>query len=411
MERACLVRACVGLNLFPVTRLVQIEFSYRFLPMPALGHKCVQPSRSGMKLAVYHSFSSLNSRFHMKLIIQIPCYNEEQTLKATLDELPRRVAGFDEVEWLVINDGSTDQTANIARQYGVDRIVSHAVNRGLSRAFLTGLEACLARGADVIVNTDADNQYCAADISELVKPILSGQADMVIGARPIGAIQEFSLVKKWLQRLGSRVVRRVSRTTVEDATSGFRAFSRAAAQQLHVFNSYTYTLETIIQAGLSGLEIKSIPVRVNPPVRQSRLVQSVPSYIRRSVMTIFRILVTYRPFAFFTVCGMGFFGPGFALGMRFTVAYLEGAGQGKVQSLILASLLMSIGVLMFAIAIMAELIAVNRRLLERTRWQLHQLSDRIIGSQTRILPPPAPWAMLHRLEDHIAAQQLGPNVE
>lgn len=313
----------------------------------------------------------------MKLIIQIPCYNEEQTLKSTLDALPRAVAGFDEVEWLVINDGSTDKTAGVARDCGVDCVISHPVNRGLARAFITGLEACLERRADVIINTDADNQYCAADIPELVKPILSGQADMVIGARPIDAIREFSPLKKWLQRIGSRVVRMVSRTNVEDAPSGFRAFSRAAAQQLHVFNSYTYTLETVIQAGLSGLVIQSVPVRVNPPTRQSRLVRSVPLYLRRSVVTICRILITYRPFSFFALCGLVFFAPGFALGVRFVVAYAEGAGQGKVQSLILASLLMLIGVLLFVIAIVAELIAVNRRLLERTRWQLHKLEDRL----------------------------------
>lgn len=313
----------------------------------------------------------------MKLIIQIPCYNEERTIKTTLDELPRTVAGFDEVEWLVINDGSTDKTAEVARQCGADCVISHPVNRGLARAFTTGLEACLERGADVIINTDADNQYCAADIPELVKPILACHADIVIGARPIDAIREFSLLKKWLQRIGSGLVRMVSRTTVEDAPSGFRAFSRAAAQQLHVFNSYTYTLETVIQAGLGGLVIKSVPVRVNHPTRQSRLIRSVPSYVRRSFVTICRILITYRPFSFFALCGLLFFAPGFALGVRFVIDYAQGAGQGKVQSLILASLLMLIGVLLLMIAIVAELIAVNRRLLERTRWQLHKLEDRL----------------------------------
>jgi hypothetical protein len=242
---------------------------------------------------------------------------------------------------------------------------------------MTGLEACLERGADVIVNTDADNQYCAADIPELVRPILCNQADMVVGARPIDKHKEFSPIKKLLQRLGSWVVRVVSKTAVTDAPSGFRAFSRSAAQQLHVFNSYTYTLETIIQAGLSGLEIKSVPVRVNPKSRESRLIRSMPAYVRRSFVTICRILITYRPFSFFTVCGSLFFVPGFALGIRFVVAYLETGGQGMIQSLILASLLMLIGVLLFAIAIVAELIAVNRRLLERTRWQLHKLEDRL----------------------------------
>lgn len=319
----------------------------------------------------------------MKLIIQIPCFNEEKTLKTTLASLPRQVAGFDKVEWLVIDDGSRDKTVEVARKCGVDHIISHAVNRGLARTFLTGLEASLERGADAIVNTDADNQYCAADIPNLVQPILCNQADMVIGARPISLHKEFSPLKKILQRLGSWVVRIVSKTNVADAPSGFRAFSRSAAQQLHVFNSYTYTLETIIQAGLSGLEIKSVPVRVNPKVRDSRLIRSVPAYLRRSFVTICRILITYRPFSFFTLCGSIFFLPGFALGVRFVIAYLEGAGAGKVQSLILASMLILIGVLLFAIAIVAELIAVNRRLLERTRWQLHKLEDRL----GRNMPP------------------------
>ena len=200
---------------------------------------------------------------------------------------------------------------------------------------------------------------------------------MVVGARPIDAIQHFSPIKKLLQRLGSKVVRTVSRTSVQDAPSGFRAFSRSAAQQLHVFNTYTYTLETVIQAGLSGLAVKSVPIRVNSKTRESRLIRSIPSYVRRSFITIVRILITYRPFSFFTTCGVIFFAPGFALGLRFIVSYLEGGGQGKVQSLILASLLMLIGVLLFAIAVVAELIAVNRRLLERTRWQLHKLEDRL----------------------------------
>ena len=290
--------------------------------------------------------------------------------------------GFDRVEWLIINDGSADKTVDVARQCGVDHIVSHAVNRGLARAFVTGLEACLERGADVIVNTDADNQYCAADICNLVKPILANEADMVVGARPISTIKEFSWVKKWLQGLGSKLVRFVSKTNVKDAPSGFRAFSRSAAQQLHVFNTYTYTLETIIQAGLSGLEVKSVPVGVNPKSRESRLIRSLPSYLRRSFVTICRILITYRPFSFFTVCSLMFFIPGFALAVRFVFAYLQGQGQGMVQSLILSSLLMMIGVLLFAIAVVAELIAVNRRLLEKTRWQLHKLEDRLGRKET-----------------------------
>jgi glycosyltransferase involved in cell wall biosynthesis len=313
----------------------------------------------------------------MKLIIQIPCFNEEGTLKKTLADLPRKLQGFDSVEWLIINDGSADKTVEVAREAGVDHIVSHTVNRGLARAFMTGIEACLERGADVIVNTDADNQYCAANIPDLVAPILLRQADMVVGARPIQNINDFSWSKKILQNLGSSVVRFVSKTDVRDAPSGFRAFSRAAAQQLHVFNTYTYTLETIIQAGLSGLEVKSIPVNVNGKFRESRLIKSIPSYIRRSFVTICRILITYRPFSFFTLGALVFFLPGFALGIRFLINYFQTGGHGMIQSLILASLLMLIGALLFTIAIVSELIAVNRRLLERTRWQLHKLEDRL----------------------------------
>lgn len=278
----------------------------------------------------------------MKLIIQIPCYNEAETLPVTLAALPRHVPGFDTVEWLVIDDGSTDDTARVARDHGVHHIVRHTCNRGLARAFLSGLDACLSLGADVIVNTDADNQYCADDIPALTAPILKGQADMVIGARPIETIRHFSPIKKILQRVGSGVVRVASKTSVPDAPSGFRAMSRAAAEQLMVFNDYTYTLETIIQAGQKNMALTSVPVRVNADLRPSRLVKSIPSYIRRSIVTIIRIFVVYRPFRFFASIGSFLFGLGFLVGLRFLWYYFIGEGYGHVQSLILAAVLLII---------------------------------------------------------------------
>jgi glycosyltransferase involved in cell wall biosynthesis len=218
----------------------------------------------------------------LKLVIQIPCFNEEATLPLTVADLPREVAGFDVVEWLVIDDGSTDRTVEVARSLGVDHVISHDHNRGLAAAFLTGLDGALRRGADVIVNTDADNQYSASSIPALVAPVLSGEAQMVVGERPIESIDDFSRTKKWLQRGGTAVVRRFSGTDVRDAASGFRAYGRDAAMQMQVFGRYTYTMETIIQAGWSGLAVTSVPVAVNPKTRESRLVKSVPQYVMRS---------------------------------------------------------------------------------------------------------------------------------
>ena len=309
----------------------------------------------------------------MKLVIQIPCYNEAATLGTTLHDLPRTVPGVDRVEWLVIDDGSTDATVAVAREHGVDHIVRLPINRGLARAFMAGLEAALRAGADVIVNTDADNQYAAADIPALVAPVLEGRADMVIGARPIGDIAHFSPAKKFLQRIGSRVVQLASNTRVPDAPSGFRAMSRAAAMQLNVFSSYTYTLETIIQAGQKGLTVVSVPVRVNADLRPSRLVRSIPQYLRRSALTIGHIFLIYRPFRFFAVVSALCFLPGFLIGVRFVFEFLRGHGQGHVQSLILASILVIAALLFFMLGLLADLISVNRRLLEDLRTRLVKL--------------------------------------
>lgn len=311
-----------------------------------------------------------------KLIIQIPCFNEEDALPATLAALPREVEGFDRVEWLVIDDGSTDRTAEVARERGCDHVVSLPRNQGLARAFTTGLDACLARGADVIVNTDADNQYRAEDIPALVAPVREGRAEIAIGERPIDDMVQYSLVKRLLHRLGNRVVRRASRTEVRDAPSGFRAMSRQAAQQLHVFSEYTYTLETLIQAGQKGMAIVSVPVRTNPPLRPSRLMRSVSGYVRRSVVTIVRIFMTYRPLLFFGVPGALSFGAGFLIGLRFLWFYLGGDGSGHVQSLILAALLMATGFAMGLAGLLADLVAVNRKLLESIDWRLRELERR-----------------------------------
>ena len=312
----------------------------------------------------------------MKLIIQIPCYNEAETLSIALAALPRSVPGFDCVEWLIIDDGSQDETIKVAKANGVDHIVRHTGNKGLARAFMTGLEASLSLGADVIVNTDADNQYNADDIPALVQPILEHQAEIVIGARPIETIEHFSPIKKLLQKLGSWVVRVASKTDIPDAPSGFRAMSRAAAQKLMVFNDYTYTLETIIQAGQKNMSIVSVPVRVNGDLRPSRLVKSIPSYIKRSIVTIIRIFVIYRPFRFFGAVGAALFIAGFMIGLRFLWYYLQGNGDGHVQSLILASVLLGMGFQTLLVAFVADLSAANRKLVEDIRFKIARLGEK-----------------------------------
>ena len=309
----------------------------------------------------------------MKLIIQIPCYNEEDTLPITLRDLPREVFGFDSVEWLVINDGSTDGTETIARSCGVDHIVNFTWNQGLAKAFLAGLDSAIRLGADIIVNTDADNQYAAADISALVVPILAGKADVVIGARPINNISSFSPAKKALQKLGSAIVRFVSKTDIPDAPSGFRAMSREAALRLNVFNDYTYTLETIIQAGQKGIAITSVPVRVNRALRPSRLVRSITSYIGKSLVTIVRIFIVYKAFRFFMAAGLTLFGAGLLGGLRFLYYYLSGDGSGHIQSLIFASILLGVGFQTMLTAFLADLLAVNRRLMEDVQYRIKKM--------------------------------------
>ncbi|MGC4094443.1 MAG: glycosyltransferase family 2 protein [Polyangiaceae bacterium] len=324
----------------------------------------------------------------MKLIIQIPCFNEAQTLSIALAELPKQVPGFDTVEVLVIDDGSSDDTVRVAKENGVHHVVGFRSNQGLASAFMLGIHSGLERGADVIVNTDADNQYCAADIPKLVEPILQGRADLVIGARPIANIAHFSPIKKLLQRFGSWVVRRVSNTDVADAPSGFRAISREAAISLNVFNGYTYTLETIIQAGQKGMSVVSVPIRVNGELRPSRLVRSIPNYVKRSILTMFRIFVVYQPLKFFLWVGLFPFTAGLALGARFLYFFLADAGAGHVQSLILAAVLLLVGVQTFLLAVLADLVGVNRRLLEELqRHERTRLLRLAAERDPRVAPP------------------------
>ena len=303
------------------------------------------------------------------LIIQIPAYNEAESIGAALGALPRQVPGYSKVEWLLIDDGSTDRTVEVARAAGIDHVVSVLHNRGLASAFMAGLEASLKLGADVIVNTDADNQYDATCIPDLLRPISDGWAVMVVGERPIATMKEFSAVKRLLQKLGSAVVRFVSATDVPDAPSGFRAIHREAALQLCVFGNYTYTLETLIQAGRKNLPVASVPVRVNRGTRPSRLVRSIPSYLGKSLLTIFRIFVLYKPFRFFFAIGTVFLVPGVAIGIRFLRAWLAGEGDGHVQSLILAAILVVMAFVTYAAGLLADLSAANRQLLEEIRMR------------------------------------------
>jgi len=310
----------------------------------------------------------------MKLVIQIPCFNEEATLPQTVADLPREVAGFDVVEWLVVDDGSTDRTVEVARSLGVDHVICHDRNRGLAAAFLTGLDGALRRGADVIVNTDADNQYGASSIPALVAPVLSGQAQMVVGERPIESIDDFSRTKKWLQRAGTAVVRRFSGTEVRDAASGFRAYSRDAAMQMQVFGRYTYTMETIIQAGWSGLTVASVPVTVNPKTRESRLVKSVPRYVMRSAQTIVRSFALYKPFRFFFTIGAVPFVIGLALLVRWLLIYAFADDyQSRVPSLLAGIGLLLLAVQVWSVAFLADLLSSNRRTLAELRLRSKRL--------------------------------------
>ena len=309
----------------------------------------------------------------MKLIIQIPCYNEAETLEIALNGLPKQIEGIDTIEYLIINDGSKDNTVEVAKNWGVHHIVNFKQNKGLAKGFMAGVDEALRQGADIIVNTDADDQYCGADIEKLVRPILDGKADIVIGARPIDETEHFSPLKKKLQHFGSWVVRKASNTDIPDAPSGFRAYSREAALQLNVVNEYTYTLEQIVQAGRNKIAITSVPIRTNAELRPSRLFSSMFGYVKKSMLTIIRSYIMYKPLQFFIMLGCIPTVAGILLGIRFMIRFFMGNGSGNIQSLILVSLLITIGVLMWVIGVLADTIAANRKIMQDIQMRVRKM--------------------------------------
>jgi glycosyltransferase involved in cell wall biosynthesis len=316
------------------------------------------------------------------LVIQIPCHNEEEILPRVLADLPTVVPGITRIVRLVIDDGSTDRTVEVARAHGAE-VVRLPVNRGLARAFLAGLDRAVELGADVVVNTDGDHQYRGEDIPKLVAPVLEGRADLVVGARPVSAIATFSPIKKLLQRMGSAATRVVSGTEVEDAPSGFRAMSREAAMRLHVFNRYTYTVETIIQAGRKGMRVISVPVGVNAWTRPSRLVKGSGSYVARQLNVMVRVFMTYKPFRFFAVPGVSLGALGAVLLARFLWFYVTDGGVGHIQSVIIGALLAGAGLFLIVVGLLADLVAVNRQLLEDIEWRVRRMEDRASAREGR----------------------------
>jgi glycosyltransferase involved in cell wall biosynthesis len=350
---------------------------YNFLAKP----QAVLPGRT--------STAEVQESKTVKLIIQIPCYNEEATLPATLRDLPRELPDVDVIEYLVVDDGSTDRTVEVARQLGVHHIARHKKNRGLAAAFVTGTEAALTAGADIIVNTDGDNQYCGADVGALVRPILEGRADIVVGDRGVAALQHFSPLKRALQRAGSWVVQRAAGIPIPDATSGFRAFTRDAALRLTVLSNYTYTLEMLIQAGARRMIVAFVPIRTNPQTRTSRLIRSVPSFLTYSSIAILRFYTMYRPLRVFMTTGAVLFFIALALGLRFLFFYASGRGAGHVQSLILAAVLSIIAFQIALIGLIADLVSMNRKMMEETLYWVRraELQQASAGAPDRIFSP------------------------
>ena len=320
----------------------------------------------------------------MKLIIQIPCYNEAEILPHTLKALPRRLAGIDEIEILIVDDGSLDGTAQVARQAGVQHVVQLNRHAGLAAGFAAGLEASLRSGADIIVNTDADNQYLADDIQHLIQPLLDKKADIVIGDRGVATQQQFSFIKRQLQRVGSWVISEASGVDTPDATSGFRAFSRDAAFQTLVLSEYSYTLETLIQAGARRMAVTFVPVHTNPQTRPSRLMKNLPHYLAHSGTTILRAYTMYRPLRVFTLFSLFLIGLGIVLGLRFVYFYAIGQGNGHIQSIILAAVLLIIGFQTLLIGLLADLIGFNRKILEEVLFRLRR-----IEIDEQVADPPA----------------------
>lgn len=309
----------------------------------------------------------------MKLIIQIPCLNEAETLEIALNDLPKHIDGIDEIEYLIINDGSKDNTVEVAKNWGVHYVVNFKQNKGLAKGFMAGLDACLKNGADIIVNTDADNQYCGEDIEKLVRPIINGEADIVIGERPIDETEHFSPLKKKLQHIGSWTVRVASKSDIPDAPSGFRAYSRDAAMRLNVVNQYTYTLETIVQAGHEKFAMTSVPIRTNAELRESRLFNSMFGYVKKSMVTIIRSFMMYKPLKFFGLIGAFLFLIGLVLGIRYVILLLAYGASGHVQSLILASTLLMMGFMTIVIGLQADIIAANRKILEDIQYHVRKM--------------------------------------
>lgn len=319
----------------------------------------------------------------MKLIIQIPCYNEADTLEAALNDLPEYLEGIDEIEYLIINDGSCDATVEVARKWGVHHIINFSQNKGLAKGFMAGLDGCLRNGADIIVNTDADNQYCAEDIQALIQPILEGRADMVVGARPIDDTEHFSYIKKKLQHLGSWAVRLASNTNIPDAPSGFRAMTRDTAMRINVVNDYTYTLETIVQAGREKIAVTSVPVHTNPQMRPSRLAGSAWAYVKKSIVIILRAYMMYQPLKAFTYISILPTVSGLLIGLRFLYYLFAQGGTGHVQSLILACMLIIIGFLTFMIGLVSDLMASNRRILTDTQYHVRRMEYEMTGKDRK----------------------------
>ncbi|MBR4707998.1 MAG: glycosyltransferase family 2 protein [Pseudobutyrivibrio sp.] len=309
----------------------------------------------------------------MKLIIQIPCYNEAETLEIALNDLPKHIEGIDEIEYLIINDGSKDNTVEVAQKWGVNYIVNFRRNKGLAYGFMAGIDACLRNGADIIVNTDADNQYVADDIEKLVRPILEGKSDIVIGARPIDQTEHFSPTKKKLQHLGSWVVQKASNSDIPDAPSGFRAYSRDAAMRLNVTNDYTYTLETIVQAGRNKIAQTSVPIRTNGELRPSRLVNSMMGYVKKSMVTILRAYLMYSPLKTFSILAILPFAVGLGVVIRFLVFVAQGNSAGHIQSLILGCTLLIMGFISLMIALIGDLMAKNRKILEDIEYHTRKM--------------------------------------
>lgn len=301
----------------------------------------------------------------MKLIVQIPCYNEEKTLPETVRDIPRDIDGIDKVEILIIDDGSTDKTVAIAEEIGVDHIIRNTNNKGLAHSFLTGLDACLRLGADIIVNTDGDNQYKGHHIPKLIAPILAGTAEIVVGNRQTENIPHFSWTKKKLQRIGSLVVRVLSETDIPDAVSGFRAFSREAAMTINIVSDYSHTIETIIQAGKKKVAITSVPIETNPKTRDSRLMKSIPRFLMRQFDTTIRTYAMYKPLRVFSYMGFLFILCGLIPSVRFLIYYMMGQGGGHIQSLILAAILFIVGFQVLILGLIGDVLSFNRKLLEK----------------------------------------------